>query len=148
MSEIIKSLIMIFISFSGGLIISSAIFAFIAIIGIVPSIAVKTNTTASIVFYEEMILYGGIFGCINSIYKYNLHFENSIITIFMVVLYFLFTGIFIGVLASSLAECLNVIPIFTSRVNIREGVFLIMISMAIGKFIGSILYFTNSGFRV
>ncbi len=147
MADLFKIMFISFISFSSGMVIASAVFAFIAIIGIVPSMAVKTNTTKYVRFYEEMIIFGGIFGCFNTIVDYNLGLDNSIFGIIIVSLFFLCIGIFIGVLASSLAECIDVIPTFSKRANIKQGLFLLILSIALGKCVGSIIYFVNVGFQ-
>lgn len=140
---IIKTLLFILISFSGGVVISGAVFAFIAIIGIVPSIAYKTNTVRFIKLYEEFIIYGGIFVALNSIFDFYIPLPSIFI------IYFGFSiGIFFGVLASSLAEVLDVIPIISRRLNVQKGVSWLMISIGVGKLIGSLLYFLNSNFQV
>ncbi len=148
MMELLKSAVLIFISFSSGVVIASAVFAFIAMIGIVPSMAIKTNTTKYVILYEEMIIFGGLFGCFNTIVDYNLNLGQSIIGQVIAVIYFLGVGMYVGVLASSLAECLDVIPIFSKRANIKKGIFLILMSIAIGKFTGSMLYFLYNSFQV
>ncbi len=148
MAEFLKGAVLVFISFSSGVVIASAVFAFIAIIGIVPSMAVKTNTTKYVVLYEEMIIFGGIFGCLNTIANYNLNLGAYFFGNFLVVVYFLGVGVFVGCLASSLAECLDVIPVFSKRANIKKGIFLILIAIAVGKFIGSMIYFLFNSFQV
>ncbi len=147
MADIFKMTFIIFISLSSGMVVASAVFAFIAIIGIVPSMAIKTNTTKYVKLYEEMIIFGGLFGCINTIFPYSLGIDQTIMSIAFAILFYLSIGLFIGVLASSLSECLDIIPIFARRANIKQGLVTLMLSIAIGKCIGSIIYFLNSGFQ-
>lgn len=148
MIDALKTVLIIVISFSGGLIISSAIFAFIALIGVVPSISYKTKTTEKVILYEECIIFGGIFGTCDSFIHYELLIGNSVISIIFIVFFALCIGIFVGVLASSIAESINAIPIFSNKTKLEYHVGFFMISIAIGKLVGSILYFINSGFRV
>lgn len=140
----LKLAFIIFICFSSGLVIASAVFAFIGAIGVIPSIAARTNTTAHIKLYEEAIILGGIFGCSHSFINYNFNFGINIVTVFFVIIYFIAVGIFIGVLAGSLAEVIDVIPTFSKRAGIKKGIGLLMLSIAIGKGVGSIVYFLNT----
>ena len=52
-----------------------------------------------------------------------------------------FFGIFVGCLAIALAEVLDGIPIFTRRMRLRKGLNTIMISVALGKMAGALLFF-------
>ena len=54
----LKQIILVIISFSSGVVIAGGVFAFIAMIGIVPRMAQKTNTEGHIVSYENSIIYG------------------------------------------------------------------------------------------
>mgnify|MGYP000863420124 CR=1 FL=1 len=56
-------------------------------------------------------------------------------------LYGLFAGIFVGCLALAIAEMLDSIPILTRRIGFRHGLGLMVISIAMGKAVGSLLYF-------
>ena len=69
---ILKYLILILLGIGGGAVISGAVFAFIAIIGIVPRLADKTKTSSHIVFYENAIIAGGIFGVFTIMFNYYL----------------------------------------------------------------------------
>ncbi len=143
MFDYFKIVVIVFISFSSGLVISSAVFAFISAIGVVPDLASKTKTTKYISFYEEMIIFGGIFGSCYSFISYDFNIAQFFVGKVFIILFFVAIGIFIGVLASSLAEVIDVIPIFSQRTNIKHGIPLLLISMAIGKCIGSLIYFAN-----
>ena len=59
------------------------------------------------------------------------------------VIYGLFAGIFVGCLALAIAEMLDSIPIFARRMKFRHGVGIVILCMAIGKTIGSLIYFWN-----
>ena len=48
---------------------------------------------------------------------------------------------FVGAWAMALAEIVNTIPIFERRIKLREGLTTMIISMAIGRSLGAILYF-------
>ena len=58
----------------------------------------------------------------------------------------LLCGIFVGVLAMALAEVLNVMPILMRRARLNKGITWFVVSFALGKLLGSLLYFLKDGF--
>ncbi len=143
----LRVIIVMFLSMSGGLMVSGGVFAFITIIGVVPSIANKTKTEKYLKFFEECIIFGGILGCCSTFIDYNFNFENIIFKNIIVIIYFTCVGIFYGILAASLAETLDVIPVLSRRVNIKNNIYLLIIVIGIGKLLGSILFYTITGFE-
>jgi stage V sporulation protein AB len=55
-------------------------------------------------------------------------------------------GIFYGVLAMSLAEVLDMLPILSRRGGVRRGLYYFVLAVALGKTVGSLLYFLIPGF--
>ena len=53
----------------------------------------------------------------------------------------LLTGVFVGCWAMALAEILNVFPIFVRRLKIVRYVSVFIVSMAVGKGLGAVLFF-------
>ncbi|WP_250277660.1 stage V sporulation protein AB [[Clostridium] colinum] len=133
--EAIKGILAIIIAFSSGIIISGAVFAFIAIIGVVPRLAQKTRTEDKIRIYEEAIIWGGIIGTVSMLYDFYIPIGK-----FFAMIYAGCIGIFFGCLAVSLAEILNVLPILTRRGRIQTGLKYFITAVALGKLIGSIIY--------
>jgi len=133
--NIIKHLFLILTAFSSGMIIAAGICAFIAVIGVVPRMAAKTQTPDKIKFYETAIILGGILGTLNLIFKFQI--SNG----FLAVPAMFFVGIFIGCVAVSIAEVLDVIPIFMRRSKIKRGISAFVAAIAIGKAAGSVIYF-------
>lgn len=138
---ILKYLILILLGIGGGAVISGAVFAFIAIIGIVPRLADKTKTSSHIVFYENAIIAGGIFGVFTILFNYYLP-----IGVIPAMVFGLSIGIFYGCLAVSLTEVLDVIPILSRRTMLYKGIKYFIIALALGKAIGSMLYYFADGF--
>jgi len=136
-----KNIFVAAFGFSSGVVISGAVFAFIVIIGVVTRIAQKTGTEQYLKYYEEVILWGGILGGTSSFYIYHLPIGNT----FLVIASFCL-GIFIGCLAVSLAEVLDVIPILSRRGRIQKGLTIFVIAIALGKLCGSLAYFILPGF--
>ena len=131
----------ILIGFSSGVVVSGAVFAFITVVGAVPRLAQKTQTQSHIRWYETAIALGGIFGAVAGVV--NLYIP---IGWFLVAVIGLAIGVFYGVLAMSLAEVLNVIPIMTRRGRIQKGMFYFVLAIALGKLCGSLLYAVIPGF--
>jgi len=134
---------LVLLGFSSGVVIAGAVFAFIAIIGIVPRLAQKTSTQKYIKLYEEAIIFGGIFGTTTLLIDYRLP-----IGVMPVAILALCVGIFFGCLAVSLAEVLDVIPVLTRRTRLRQGMALFMLAIALGKLAGSLLYYFIPGFFI
>lgn len=131
-----RELLLAVIALSAGLIVAGGLFAFIASLGVVSDIADRTHTGSRILLYEDAAVVGGSLGNLFSIYQ--LHIPGGMI---FQVLAGLFTGIFVGCWAMSLAEMLNVFPIFIRRIKLVQCVPYIILSVAIGKGIGSCIYF-------
>ena len=145
-------LITIFSFFGFGLLSSAGVFTVFVTVGLVPRLADKTHTATNIISYENSIVAGAILGCVFSVYP-NL-FEkiigrfaltniegweiwgNSILAIFGI-----FAGIFVGCIAIAIAEMLNTIPIFTRRISLGKGVGIVLLCLALGKTMGSLIYF-------
>lgn len=140
---ILKYLILILLGIGGGTVISGAVFAFIAIIGVVPRLAQKTKTEKYIMVYENAIVTGGIFGAFTILFDYYLPIGTI-----PAMLYSLSIGIFYGCLAVSLAEVLNVIPILARRTMLTKGIKYFVLAIALGKALGAVLYYFVDGFYV
>lgn len=134
-------IVLIIIGFGGGVVVAGGVFAFIAIIGVVPRLAQKTQTQDCVWIYEDAIMLGGIFGTIIMVTGLKLMFGNVVAAI-----YGLFAGMFVGCVAVSLAEILDVLPILTRRLSLKVGMAYFIVALAIGKLVGSLLYFIIPGF--
>ncbi|MCL2285035.1 MAG: stage V sporulation protein AB [Firmicutes bacterium] len=139
--EILKYLLAVLIGVGSGLVVSGAVFAFITIVGVVPRLAQKTKTERHIKVYESAIVLGGFFGTLTGVIGFTLPIGSA-----PVVAVSLANGVFFGALAMSLAEVLNVIPILTRRGRLQHGMFYFVMAIALGKFVGALLYFLVPGF--
>ena len=131
----------ILIGFASGLVISGGVFAFIVIIGIVARLAQKTRTGRYIYLYEDMISLGGIAGTLTMLFDVSIPIwqVGNILSGF-------FYGIFVGTLAISIAEVLDVIPILCRRVQLTKKISYLMLMLALGKCAGALVYFFIPGF--
>lgn len=138
---LLKYIFMIVIGLGSGGVIAAGVFAFITIIGIIPRFAQKTGTQKYMSIYEDAITIGGILGASTMFIDYSIPIGNI-----LAALYSLCVGIFVGCLAVSLAETLDVIPILTRRTRLQKALGIFIITVALGKMTGSILYYVISGF--
>lgn len=134
---LIKNFILLFISLCEGMVVAAGIFAFITKIGVFPRLAMRTHTTAYTYLYETVIAAGGTAG--------------NLITVFMpglpvigtpgLLLFGIFSGVFVGCLAMALAESLKVIPVLVKRTGLKYGLPWIIAALAAGKALGSFYQF-------
>ncbi len=127
--------------FSGGVIIAGGVFAFIAIIGVVPRLAQKTGTQRYARIYEEAIMLGGILGTASDVWDFKVPIGIPLATLISFC-----DGVFLGCIAMSLAEVLDVIPIMTRRTKVQQGMFFFVLAIALGKFLGTLAYYIIPGF--
>ena len=89
----------------------------------------KCNRAESTILFENMIVLGGIFGTIMSVFT-----DISLpVGHWLLYVYGFCAGIFVGCIAVALAEILNTFPIIFRRFQIKEGLSWIMLFMAFGK---------------
>ena len=149
---LIKYLITILAFFGFGLLSSGGVFTVFVTVGLVPRFADKTHTAQKVILYENCIVAGAILGCLLSVYpdvvmqfggpvaleqipEWEL-WGNLLLTIFGI-----FAGMFVGCFAIAIAEMINTIPIFTRRISLGKGAGIVLLCLALGKTIGSLVYF-------
>jgi stage V sporulation protein AB len=131
----------IFAGLASGAVIAGAVFAFITVIGVVPRLAQKTGTGGRVRIYETAIAAGGIFGSVAGAFHLRVPLPA-----FLVAAMALAGGIFFGCLAMALAETLDVLPIMSRRGGTGRGMGIFVTAIAIGKTVGSLMYFFIQGF--
>ena len=139
--QAVKYIALILFGLGSGTVISAGVFSLIATIGIVPRMAEKTKTVRKIPVYEDAITLGGIIGTLALFINFSFPVGKIFVAIFSLCI-----GIFFGELAVSIAEVLNVFPIFMRRFRLKQGLAVLVPAMALGKCVGSLLYFLVSGF--
>ena len=139
--DLIKHAASVIIGLGSGFVVAGAVYAFLTIVGVVPRLAQKTRTTGQIKVYETALAFGGIFGTLAGLFRFYLPFGGPGVVALSIA-----NGIFIGCLAMSLAEVINVIPIFARRARLQRGMFFLIMAIAVGKLVGSLLYFLVPGF--
>ena len=132
----IRQTMMGLVGFSGGLVVAGGLFGFIVSLGVVSDFADRTRTAKYLLLYENAVALGGIVGNVLYTYQVSLVFLSKLLGVVG-----LLAGIFVGCWAMALTEVLNVFPIFTRRVKLTRGIAYIILGIALGKGVGSFLYF-------
>lgn len=143
---LLRYLLLVLSGFSFGTLASAGVFTVLVAISLVPRFAGRTHTASHILFYENCVVYGTIFGMIFSVFQrpgqYSVIFLQWISPIPEMIMGF-FIGCFVGCLALSIAEMLDSIPIFARRVRLRYGMGIVILCVAFGKMIGAFYYFMH-----
>ncbi len=126
-------LLLLFAGLSGGICVAGGLFAFLTIVGVVTRLASGTKTAKNVVLYEDISLFGLVFG--NIAYLFG---NNMPIGTISLLIYGLGAGVFTGCLAAALAEIVNVIPVMVKRIKLKYGISAVMVAFALGKLAGSI----------
>lgn len=130
----------IFLAFCGlvfGSAVAAGTFAFILIIGVVPRLIGKCHRAAGTMLFETIIILGTTTGCVWSTFpQMPIPFGT-----FMLMIFGLSAGIFVGCIALALAEILDAYPILFRRIKVKQGLNLMIFAVALGKMIGSFYFF-------
>lgn len=140
---IIKYIVMALTAFGGGAVISAAVFALIASTGVITRMAGKTHTAKYVRTYETAVVIGGILWNVIWVFSVRIPLKAEIHQSLQFVMS-LAQGIFVGCLAVSLAEALNATAIFARRVKIKVGLSFVILAVAVGKVLASVIQFTNN----
>ena len=134
----IGKIILAITGIGAGFIISAGVFALITSTGIITRFADKTHTAKSIQLYETIVIAGGVLWNIFWVMESHFKFTGQLAKIFQGIMG-LCQGIFVGCLAVALAEALNGTAIFARRAKLQ----IIVLSVAVGKVLASLLQFYN-----
>lgn len=131
----VRNLVSILAAFGGGITVGGAAAAFITILQIIPRLVQVSETSDYIKTYQLVLITSFILFTI--IYFSEFHLSLSkYITIPIGVIF----GIFVGLLSSALAEVLNVIPVLSKKLKIKDNLKYVIWALVVGKLAGS-LYF-------
>ena len=113
----IKEALLAVIGLSAGMVVAGGLFSFIIGLGVVSDFADRTHTGEHILLYEDSVALGGILGNIFWVYHISIPYGAWLVPVFG-----LLGGIFVGCWSMALAEILNVFPIFIRRVKLLRFV--------------------------
>lgn len=151
---ILRKLFLAFVGTTYGFLSAAGVFTVLVAVGLVPRFAGRTHTANRVYLYEEMVIWGTVLGCFVSVFGERCHLGAFLFSKFPQYLsllrgmgkFFLsfdavFAGMFVGCLALAIAEMLDSIPILARRISFHAGIYLVVLSMALGKLAGSLFYF-------
>ncbi|MGF7058608.1 stage V sporulation protein AB [Brassicibacter mesophilus] len=122
------------VALSGGVIVGSAAAAFVTLLDIVPRLAQLTDSAKQITLYEKVIVISMSFASFMTLLHKTIKINHLILVPIGLIL-----GVFIGMLASALAEVLNVMPVLVRRFNMYGYIYPVLLSIALGKVVGSLI---------
>lgn len=132
----IKNIFFAVIGLFSGAAAAGGTFALLVKIGVFTRLAELLREGKRLRVFESGLILGGIVGNFFSLFMIPLHGGT-----FVLALYGAFCGMFVGWLLMALAETMNVFPIMFRRIKLKYGAGLAVLSLAIGKLIGSLLFF-------
>lgn len=155
----LKHILLAVCGLSFGFLASAGVFTVLVSVGLIPRFAGKLHIAKKIFLLEEAVVFGTLIGGFFSVFgdfgymgRYVLSRQifgtetvfiwKCIANFFMITGGFL-AGMFVGCLALAIAEMLNSIPIFARRIGFRHGLGVAIAAAALGKLIGSLLYFSQ-----
>ena len=154
---LLKGLFLGLSALSFGLLSSAGVFTVLASVGLIPRFAGKMHVANKVFALEEAVIFGTLIGGFFSIYTklgqigkfvqtkllFGTHTAEiwNILGNLLLITGGLFAGIFVGCLAFAIAEMLDSIPIFARRIGFRHGLGVAITAAALGKAVGSMLYF-------
>ena len=154
---ILRKLFLLFVGGTYGFLSAAGVITVLLAIGLVPRFAGRTHTANKVYLYEEMVIWGTVFGCFVSVFedmcnlgewmqsKLPQYYDSwHAFGMAMLCVIGLFCGMFIGCLALAIAEMLDSIPIFTRRISFHVGLQYAIFFMALGKLAGALFYFMTS----
>ena len=134
----IDNIVLILLGLISGAATAAGYFALISSIGIIPRMAGKSSTAIHVMAYENALILGGTFGTVISLIEC-LRFP---VGSWLLIVYGILAGSFVGCLAAALAEVLQVWPVLFRRMGLKKGLNMGMLFFAMGKMAGALYFFT------
>lgn len=132
----VRQIILGLTGLSAGFVVAGGLFAFISGLGVTSDFADRTHTGDKIHWYEMSVALGGICGNLVSVYQIKIPYGTFLMPVFGI-----FAGIFVGCWAMALAELLNLFPVFIRKTKTFQAIPWIILGIAVGKGLGSLLFY-------
>ena len=124
------------IGFAAGFIVAGGVVALMVGLGILTRFIGISHTAGHIRYYEDAILLGAAAGTVVTVFDVQLAAG-----VWFLAVGGLFMGVFVGGWIMALAEVINVFPVYCRRLGITKGLSWIIVTVAAGKILGSLLFF-------
>lgn len=125
----------VILGLSNGLVVGAAFAGFISMLDIIPRLVQISRTLEYRILYQNAFSLGVV--AFTIIYLFELYVQLNNIMVAIVGLIF---GTFIGMFSSALAEVLNVIPVMSKKLKIKDELKIIIYALLFGKIAGSLYY--------
>ena len=138
-----KYILAVLVGLCSGFVVGGAYAAFISLLRIVPRLVQLTKTHRAVKLYQNAYALGVIIFSIINFTDISFNFSNILVIIFGLIM-----GTFTGMFSSALAEVLNVIPVMSKKLKIKDEESYLVYALVFGKVAGSLyfwLIFVNGG---
>ena len=124
------------VGFSGGFLVAGGVVALMVGLGIITRFIGVFRAAKHIAGIEDAIWLGAVAGTIVTTFSFSLP-----VGVWLPGIAGVFMGMFVGGWIMALAEVVNVFPVYCRRLGIVKGTSWIVIALALGKTLGSLLHF-------
>lgn len=131
-----ETAVMILMGLGGGFLVAAGVVALLVGLGIITRFTGLSHTAVHNRFYETAILLGAMGG--NLLTVYQIYVPAGRIGL---ALLGLSAGIYVGGWIMALAEVINIFPVFARRIGLVKGISFLVLAIAFGKTLGSLVYF-------
>ncbi|MCD8395868.1 MAG: stage V sporulation protein AB [Lachnospiraceae bacterium] len=122
--------------FASGFLVAGGVASVMIGLGILTRFIGISHTARQILWYEDAIFLGAVVGDVVTVFDFKLA-----VGAWMLVIAGLFIGIFIGGWIMALAEIVEIFPVYSRRLGITRNVSWMVIALAAGKVVGSLIFF-------
>ncbi|MCD8347904.1 MAG: stage V sporulation protein AB [Lachnospiraceae bacterium] len=129
-------ILVIITGFASGFLVAGGVASVMIGLGILTRFIGISHTARQILWYEDAIFLGAMIGDVVTVFDFSLA-----VGAWMLVLAGLFIGIFIGGWIMALAEIVEIFPVYSRRLGITRNVSWLVIALAAGKVVGSLIFF-------
>lgn len=136
-----NKIFLVVLGLSGGITVGAGVFAFFTVLGVLVRVIDISETEVYGSTYKIAIILGSLISTYIYIFRIGMNIGKG-----WLIVIGLYMGIFVGMVSSALAEVLNVIPSLSINMGITRWILLLIISIILGKTIGSIIYWVLPGF--
>lgn len=132
----LEQIFLTIVGFSSGFIVAGGVVALMVGLGVITRFIGITHTAKHVAGYEDAILLGAIVGTVLTVFEI-----SAPVGAWILLIIGLLMGIFVGGWIMALAEIVNVFPVYCRRLGITKGTNWIVITLAAGKILGSLMHF-------
>ena len=132
----IRMIVMVLMALGGGFLVAAGVVALLVGLGIITRFTGISHTAVHNRLYETAIVLGAVYGNLMTVYAVGLELGWPGLIVFGIS-----AGMYVGGWIMALAEVINIFPVFSRRIGLTKGFSLIVIAIAVGKMLGSLLHF-------